>query len=489
MKHNTPRTLFFMICLIAGSILITSAFTPRIVTAEQKAVCVTAAADYSSGAFALVSVDPQGGPRKVQTNIHPTVSDLGVDSFGRYFYVTERYMGDNITKYDIANPTIPLWQYSVMDETDTVSTVNPYAMVFAGPTKAYVLRNNSSFAWIVNPEATEESAFKTGVLDLSAYNDQDSIGPEMISGVIVKDKLFIVVQRLNQDDNWTPNPAYMAVFDTNTNQEIYTGKGKEKNGILLPVKNPSAICYEPVSNMIYVQGQGTLETSWNGTPADYSGGIVSINPDTYATSLLIDDGDEANHPWGNISGMTVHSPDKGYFIGYNGWGNNTLYGFNPSTGEVTGIVNDLLVEKNLAGMESGAYGDKNGMLWVTSSTDASIFIVNTDDNSIDEVISTELNPLKIAFVSNDILQTRINNSNLIMNWYFTENIANYTLYYAMAPLTAESEIFTFDLSALGNPAQLTVPGLPSGFSVVTAIQGETPSGKIIFSNLADVTVP
>ena len=130
---------------------------------------------------------------------------------------------------------------------------------------------------------------------------------------------------------------------------------------------------------------------------DYTGGIVRINPETYQTTLIIDDGDEADHPYGNISGMVVVSPTKGYFAGYAGWGDNSLYSFNPSTGAVNGTVSDYLKNKNIAGMEAGAYTDKNGMLWVCNSTDSEIVVLNTADDSIDERIPTNLNPLKVVF--------------------------------------------------------------------------------------------
>ena len=58
---------------------------------------------------------------------------------------------------------------------------------------------------------------------------------------------------------------------------------------------------------------------------DYTGGIVSIDPQTYATSVVLDDGDAQTHPFGLIFGMLISSPVKGYVVGYDGWGDNTLY--------------------------------------------------------------------------------------------------------------------------------------------------------------------
>ncbi|MEZ4526540.1 MAG: hypothetical protein R2941_11530 [Desulfobacterales bacterium] len=115
--------------------------------------------------------------------------------------------------------------------------------------------------------------------------------------------------------------------------------------------------------------------------------------------MILDDGDADNHPYGNISGMSIVSADKGYFAGYDGWGDNTLYEFNPSDGTVRGIANEALRNKNIAGMESGAYADENGMLWVCNQTDAEVVILDTSDNSIDETISTNLNPVRVVFTT------------------------------------------------------------------------------------------
>ncbi len=401
MKKN-GLTISKTFTLLALSMVLT---IPGIQTAradiQQKAVSINAAADYTSGTHSVISVDPVGGPRDIQNDLQPTVSDLGLNAYGRYFYVIERYYGDNVTKYDISNPSTPIWQFSTMDENDAVATSNPHNIVFAGPTKAYLLRHNSASAWIINPGTTDEQGFRTGYMDLSAYNDQDEYGPEMTDGVIVDNQLFVVLQRLNQDDSSAPNTAYLAVIDITTDQEIDTGMGGDLKGIELPVKNPSAIEYDPETGLIFVQGVGKYASSWSGTPAEYSGGIATIDPTTFETTLLIDDGDDENHPYGNISGMTVLSATKGYFVGYAGWGDNTMYEFNPTSGEVVGEANEYLKNKNIAGMNAGASADQNGMVWITNATDAEIVILNPTDNTIDEKINTNINPSKIVFVTGD----------------------------------------------------------------------------------------
>ncbi|MCD6352773.1 MAG: hypothetical protein J7M06_00985, partial [Proteobacteria bacterium] len=357
----------------------------------QFAVVATVAADWSSGAHSLIPADK---PRIAQNNLLPTISDIGMAAYEKYFYRIELFMADNVTKFDINAPTTPIWQYSTLG--DDLSS-NPYDLIFVSDTKAYLLRYDTTTAWVVNPSAASEAEFKIGELDLSAYGDADGL-PEMNAGVIVRNKLFITMQRLDRTDNWIAGTAYVAVFDTTTDTEIDTGflGGGELMGISLPIKNPGTILYLADNDTLYVQGVGGFESSWSGIPADYSGGIASIDPGNYETTMILDDGDDNDHPYGNISGLQIVSATKGYFIGYAGWGDNTLYSFDPSTGEVDGAVAGL-ENKNISGMESGAYIDNNNMLWICNQTDAEVVLLDTGDDTIDERISTNLNPRKIVF--------------------------------------------------------------------------------------------
>lgn len=389
--------------VVVCAVLVLFGFTiPTFAAEQQKAVVVTAAADYSSGAHSVINVDPADGPKDYTNNLAPTVSDLTIVAQGRYFYRIEQFFADNIAKFDIANPGTPIWQYSTMDQNDTVSSSNPQDIVFASPDKAYLLRQNTPTAWIVNPQAASEASFKVGTLDLSSYNDGDGYSPEMTQAIVVKGKLFILMQRLDQNDNWTPQEGYLAVFDTVTDAEIDTWQGRDgRKGILLPVKNPSTLYYLPENDTIYVQGSGRLESTFSGTPAEYTGGIAAIDPDTYKTRMVLDDGDDLNHTYGNITGMVIVSSTKGYFVGYEDFGNNTLYSFNPSNGEVDGAPVEILKNTNIQGMEAGGAVDQNGLVWITDATNAQVVIIDPADDSVKDTVPTNLNPQKIVFVTFD----------------------------------------------------------------------------------------
>ena len=345
----------------------------------KKAVVVTAAADYSSGAHSVITLEK---PRSATNNLLPTGSDLTVAAFGDYFYRIERYQADNITKFHIDAPSDVIWQYSTLE--GSVST-NVYDMVFVNDDKAYLICYCSVKVWIVNPSANSEAEFKIGELDLSLYADSDDI-PEISSGILVDGKLYITVQRLDRDNYWTTsNTSYVAVFDTATDQEIDTGitNSDGVKGIPLTIRNQSSIDY--IDGALYISATGNWSDSYYG--------IQKVNLSTYEpdVDLIYDEK--------IVIDIALVSSTKGYFIDYVGWENTALRSFNPSTGVVS--------DGNIAGIGdsgdrnlSGLSVDSSGMLWVSdaSLTNPGIYIIDTSNDQIDEgPISTNLNPGTVVF--------------------------------------------------------------------------------------------
>ncbi len=348
---------------------------------HQEAAIVTAAPDFSSGAHAIASVDPVDGPRSVLFDLNPTISDLTAAAYGYYFYVLERYQADNVSKYPIDTPTTRLWQCSTLDSGETTS--NPHDLIFAGSKKAYLTRYDQTKLWIVNPSASTCSGFKIGEINLLAFADADGI-PEMDKGVIVGTKLFITVQRLDQNSGFIPLTAYLAVIDVETDTIIDPGIPNPDNvpGIPLPAKNPSTIQFLPDNGILYVQCAGSF------FPQEFTGGIVAVDPDTYSTTLVFDD----SATYGNVLDIAILSASKGYFIGYAAYGDNTLYSLNPTTGTV--------LKSGVAGLSNtGLFGglniDKNNMLW--AGAEGELIVINSTSDTQNETLNTDLNPLRTAF--------------------------------------------------------------------------------------------
>ncbi len=470
---------FKKLLLLTGALLFFMA-TANLALADstQTAVVATASPDWSSYAVSVVTVDPKAGPRTAINDLLPGGNGHTVDAFGQYYYNIEQFQADSITKVDISAPNTPIWQFSTQDPGQTDSS-NPYQLVFVNSTKAYLIRYGSMTAWIVNPSATTEAAFKIGELDLSAYAVGEGV-PKMCAGVIANDKLFILMQRL--DETFCPsNVAYVAVFDVATDTEINTGMGTGAMlGVPLNVKNPQSIQYIAENNRIYIQGAGSFP-GFCDPSLEYTGGIESLNPFTYATAIVLDDGNQELHPYGVISGMLIASPTKGYFVGYADWGDNTLYGFNPTTGAVSGVVAGLQ-NINIAGMQSGTYLDKNGMMWVSDSTNAQLRIVNTEDNTISESVGTNLNPQKTAFCTTGTplapnLGVSVFETNIMIHWDVVSGAEGYYIWVS-APPYGYSALFDW-----GSGTSVTAT-LPAGITYYVSIipynsQGTGEASKVV----------
>ena len=363
-------------------------------TTEKFAVIATSEPSWTgSGAHSVVSLKK---PRTAVNDILPTdTTDIGISCNGSSFYRMERRSGNgNITKFDINTPDQPIYQFST-DDPGLPS--NPVAIMFVNEHKAYVIRNMTNEIWIVNPSATTEATFKTGTIDLSQYTPAGAATPNMNNGVIVGNKLFVLVQRL--DASWAPSlSSYIAVFDTSTDQEIetYQESGGLK-GIELDVRNPyGKLVYNSgklyVAGTIWPDNPGWETTTWTDYKA-YSG-IQKVDAATYVVDHNIIY--NSIHP---ITYLEIVSPTKGYFVSYTSAGNTSLLSFNPSTSVVS--------TNPVAGI--GSSGDRDitdiqldseGKLWVADNSTIApgLYIINTDDDTLDEgPITTGLNPKAITF--------------------------------------------------------------------------------------------
>jgi hypothetical protein len=115
----------------------------QFIPAAKYAVVLTQAADFSSGAHSVLDYS---APRTALNDLLPTISDLGISSYGQYFYRLERFGANNVTKFSIDAPSTPIWQFSTEG---TESNSNPYNIVFVNDTKAYLIRYGSPKVWII----------------------------------------------------------------------------------------------------------------------------------------------------------------------------------------------------------------------------------------------------------------------------------------------------------------------------------------------------
>ena len=307
----------------------------------------------------------------------PTVSAIRAATYGQYYYILEGDGLNRVTLFDIVSLDTQVWQYTAQDAGETTDAL-PWDLVFVDEEKAYLLRYGSSVAWIVNPLSETEAGFKIGELDFSVYDDGDG-SPEMFGGVLVGSKAFIALKRI--DAGGVPQTVYLAVIDTATDTSIDTGQDAGAlPGIPLAVKNPVSIQYSAKTGRIYVQGCGAIDPA-----PDYTGGIEQIDPATYATAMVVDDGTEADHPYGYITGMAIVSATDGFFISAATKNEHTLYHFNPGTGVAEAMLfnstdSNYMKHKKFAGLSGGVGLDQHYRLWISNITDRQVEIINTTPN-------------------------------------------------------------------------------------------------------------
>jgi len=354
------------------------------VESDFLAFTATRSADYTSGRTDALSLS---GGISVTGSYTATTSDIIVDTDGTSLYEIGRFGLDSITKLDPENTANVTYQYSVNgDET----TANPYDIAFVDDSLAYIARYGSSKVWIVNPSAASEEEFKTGELDLTAY---DTDVPNVSAVMIVENRLFVLMEALTGFD--ADKSGYIAVFDTTTNTEIETGQGiAGLKGIALETSNPTALQYNAASDEIMVVGRGNFYESETVAGDPYTGGIEIIDGRSYENSLLLDDGSSENNEGFFVNGLTV-SLERGYVVTYKNL-LSTLRSFNPVTGLLDEEPVATLVDKEITSLAEGP----TGKVWVGVGGDNPGFVlVNPADNSIsDEVIRTELIPVNVVFI-------------------------------------------------------------------------------------------
>jgi hypothetical protein len=350
----------------------------------SRAVVTTVASDFSSSA---VGIYETGSPYTGQSDFNPGVSDTIVRTFEDDYYVIRRFMSDSIAKYNVTDPLTPVFESSTNDGNDEASS-NPHDLVFVDATKAYLLRYGSPVVWIVNPSATEAGQFKTGELDLSAY-DADGV-PEATRGAVVDGKLFIFMQRLTA---FAPTDSgVVAVFDVATDLEINTGTSDTFNGIELPAFNPIDINVDPTTGAIFAAAVGDYGAFDGSRPPAFSGGVITVDTADYSTNQLIDDTEET----GRITAVEVIDSNTAYMITETGFGSSTLVSFDPNTGAITTTGVAGLTDVDLRDITTGP----NGNLWISVAdiTTPRVIILNpADDSIVSEDIQPSLNPTGVAF--------------------------------------------------------------------------------------------
>jgi hypothetical protein len=326
-----------------------------------------------------------------------------ISSYKQVVFHIGQYFVDTIARYNTdipENRDTQVWEYSSQDMGQE-STGNPYTLASLNDSKAYLIRYGSSKVWVVNPQATNSESFKIGELDLSSYdnenNTQGTANPA--AAVINNGKLFIAMQR--QDDAFAPGSAFVAVFDTETDQEIETNSSSEDN-----VKGIPLVGVNPLQNSLIAYGEQvfvTTPSSLYNSPDLSLSRIEVIDINDYSLREVLNANDISDNTSNFLRASAIVSAEQGYFYSTEEIYSpsyttiSTLYEFNPTTGD---IIN---ANVNNTGTESINFidVDTSGFLWVSVANPEApgIDVINTETNTLQfNRLPTLLNPNKIEFI-------------------------------------------------------------------------------------------
>ncbi len=256
-----------------------------------------------NGTFSTINLDDRG--------VTPSVAPVGRDPQARLFngfvYVINRAPQNNIQVLDPQNNFVTVRQFI------TGANSNPHDIAFVSAEKAYVTRYDQQTLLVLNP-LTERFLNE---IDLSPFADADGI-PDMDQMVIVGNRLYVSLQRINRNNFFPTDVSLLVVIDTLTDRII--------ESIELTGTNP-------VTQLVFDQANNRILVGEAGDPFLLDGGIDVIDVATnQATGFLIREVTLG----GDLSAFVLLSEEKGYAVV--GQNVSSLVAFSPRTGGFLGTL-------------------------------------------------------------------------------------------------------------------------------------------------------
>lgn len=362
---------------------------------EGSYVVQMVASDYSSSQVAIGNIlDDRTATQGLLTKAE---SNFTISTYENYLYHIGKNKIDTIDRFDTNQGVINSdWTYSANQ--DNEGSANTYTLVQQNETNGYLVRYGSTFILQVDPSATSEENFVKSKIDLSAYTYEGSEYPRMVDAVIVQDKLFVAMQRL--DTTWTPQQAYISVIDIDTNEEIDTNPQLDGlKGIPLNATNTFSLVEH--NGQLYAAGRGDYNSD--------TGGLDQIDASTYTVETLIDGtsfpelNSAEDTTYYHVTDTAIVSDTLAYALLNIESGYTTLetkvVTINPNTGALTVLAEPAaLTAKEISDINI----DDNDRLWLgIANADApGILVMDTDTNTISgNFIELDMPAKRIEFLT------------------------------------------------------------------------------------------
>jgi hypothetical protein len=300
---------------------------------ESRAIVGTSSCDFVTGGIGEIDIATLA---PIEHHAGRIDGDAVLREQDGRFFALNRFGGDNVQELDPDDGYTTLWQCS------TGPGSNPHDIVLVADDKAYVTRYDATSILIVDPSVGPTCAgFTRGTIDLSSLADADTI-PEMEQAVLVGNRLFVAIQRLDRKNFFVPaaNGA-LAVIDTATDQLV----GSIELELANPFAETKGLVYHPPSNRIYVAGPGTLFTDLD------DGGIEVVDPDAMASAGVLITGAALG---GDLTDFAPLGTSRGFAIVADAEFAASVVEIDLSAGAVTGsIVRSELLLSDIELAEAG----------------------------------------------------------------------------------------------------------------------------------------
>lgn len=165
------------------------------------AVLTTVSSDYTTGSFATIALDDW----TIADELFVTTGDAAVSVDGGKVFQINRLGYDTARMYSPGEWTAPQWEKELADGS------NPGAADICRG-KLFVALYGTDTLGVYDPNTGNQ----TGTVDLSQFDDGDSVGPEPASLVELGGKLYVGMNRLDRDNSWADAGGMVAEVDCTT---------------------------------------------------------------------------------------------------------------------------------------------------------------------------------------------------------------------------------------------------------------------------------
>jgi hypothetical protein len=182
------RSSFVVIILLGGCAPRQDDRSQSAIEWEEFVVVATAASDYSVGALSAIDLDSWD----IQDQITPTAGDASVRSAGDWVVQLNRFNYDTVRLYLQRDWRSPSLEFSLGEQ------ANPHDAAICAD-KLFISLYGRDHLGVYDLS----TGHQVGQVDLSAYADGDSVGPEPAQLVTLDGQLFVALQRLDREADWS----------------------------------------------------------------------------------------------------------------------------------------------------------------------------------------------------------------------------------------------------------------------------------------------